>query len=103
MLRRTGVDPKPRVFDAYMHMKAYLRPLVKTHPLTGRKSIFIASHAFGVPGLSPEESEKLLDGLAEHACQPPRLYKHTWKQGDLVIWDNRCFMHRARPPNDPTE
>lgn len=102
MLRRTGVNPKPR-HDEVMHMKAYLRPLVKTHSETGRKSIFLASHAFGIPGLTPEESEKLLDGLADFACQAPRTYKHSWEPGDLVIWDNRCFMHRARPAVDPTE
>lgn len=75
---------------------------MKTHPETGRKSLFLASHAFGVPGLSPLESEKLLDDLAKHACQAPRVYTHNWKVGDLLLWDNRCFMHRARP-YDPTE
>jgi len=102
MLRRTGVDPKVRQ-DELMHMKAYLRPLVKTHSETGWKSIFLASHAFGIPGLAPEESEKLPDGLAEFACQAPRLYKHSWEPGDLVTWDNRCFMHRARSAVDPSE
>jgi len=81
---------------------AYLRPLVKVHPETGRKSIFNPSHAFGIPGLAPEESEELLDGLMDFACQAPRTYKHSWQPGDLIVWDNRCFMHRARP-YDPNQ
>lgn len=74
-----------------------LRPLVKVHPVTGRKSLFIGRHAYGIPGLTPEESEKLLDALVTFACQPPRTYKHSWSPGDVVVWDNRCVLHRARP------
>lgn len=47
--------------------------------------------------MSKEESKALLAKLMEDACRPPRLYKHTWTPGDLVVWDNRCLMHRARP------
>lgn len=74
-----------------------LRPLVKVHPATGRPSLFIGRHAYGIPGLDPEESEKLLDDLVAFACQPPRTYTHNWQPGDVVIWDNRCVLHRARP------
>ena len=74
-----------------------LRPLEKVHPVTGRKSLFIGRHAYGIPGLAPDESEKLLDDLVTFACQPPRTYKHTWQPGDIVVWDNRCVLHRARP------
>lgn len=74
-----------------------LRPLVKIHPVTGRKSLFIGSHAYGIPGLDPEESEQLLDSLVAFACQPPRTYMHAWRPGDVVVWDNRCVLHRARP------
>ncbi len=74
-----------------------LRPLVKTHPVTGRPSLFIGRHAYGIPGFDPAESSKLLDELLEFACQPPRLYLHSWQPGDIVIWDNRCVLHRARP------
>lgn len=76
---------------------APLRPLVKVHPETGRKSIYTGRHAHNIPGMTPEESQALLDDLLEWACQPPRTYKHTWSVGDLVVWDNRCMMHRARP------
>jgi alpha-ketoglutarate-dependent taurine dioxygenase len=73
-----------------------LRPLVKVHPATGRKSLFIGRHAYGIPGLAPEESEKLLDGLVTFACRAPRTYSHAWQPGDVVVWDNRCVLHRAR-------
>ncbi len=74
-----------------------LRPLVKMHPVTGRKALFIGRHAYGIPGLEPDDSEKLLDGLVRFACQAPRTYSHTWQPGDVVVWDNRCVLHRARP------
>jgi alpha-ketoglutarate-dependent taurine dioxygenase len=74
-----------------------LRPLVKTHFVTGRPSLFIGRHAYGIPGLSENESEKLLDELMEFACQAPRTYQHEWQAGDIVVWDNRCLLHRARP------
>ena len=76
---------------------APLRPLIKTHPETGRKSIYTGRHAYGIPGMDPTESETLLDELLDWACQPPRVFRHSWQPGDLVVWDNRCLMHRARP------
>jgi alpha-ketoglutarate-dependent taurine dioxygenase len=74
-----------------------LRPLVKIHPETGRPTLAIGRHAYGVTGLEPAESERLLDELCAFACQPPRIYHHVWSAGDVVVWDNRCLMHRARP------
>ena len=76
---------------------APLRPLVKTHPATGRKSLFIGRHAFRIPGMEDKEALELLDGLLEFACQEPRTYAHSWTPGDLMIWDNRCILHRACP------
>ena len=76
---------------------APLRPVVKVHPETGRKSLYTGRHAYGIPGLSEEESETLLRETLEQACQPPRVYAHTWEVGDIVVWDNRCVMHRACP------
>jgi alpha-ketoglutarate-dependent taurine dioxygenase len=77
--------------------EAPLRPLVKTHPETGRKSLAIGRHAYGIPGLSGPESEALLAELVEAACQPPRVWHHRWTAGDVVLWDNRCLLHRAMP------
>jgi alpha-ketoglutarate-dependent taurine dioxygenase len=74
-----------------------LRPLVKVHPETGRKSLLIGRHAHDIPGLTPEESATLLQELIDFACQPPRTYHHDWRPGDVVIWDNRCLLHQATP------
>jgi alpha-ketoglutarate-dependent taurine dioxygenase len=74
-----------------------LRPLVKTHPETGRKSLLIGRHAHNIPGLEPAESERLLDELVDFACRPPRVHHHSWTPGDVVIWDNRCLLHQATP------
>ena len=76
---------------------APLRPLVKTHPVTGRKSLFIGRHAYRIPGLDDGEAQGLLDDLVSFACRPPRTLSHHWRAGDVVIWDNRCVLHRARP------
>lgn len=81
----------------YHDKGAPLRPLVKMHPVTGRKVLCIGRHTYRIPGMEDEEALKLLDGLIESAAQPPRVYTHTWTVGDLLIWDNRCVMHRARP------
>ena len=74
-----------------------LRPLVKTHPETGRKSLLIGRHAHNIPGMDPGESERLLESLAAFACRPPRVHYHRWSPGDVVVWDNRCLLHRAMP------
>ena len=74
-----------------------LRPLVKIHPETGRPNLVIGRHAYGIPGLDPDESERLLDRLNEQACQPPRVHYHRWEVGDAVVWDNRRLMHQATP------
>lgn len=78
-----------------MSEPAQLRPLVKVHPATGRRALFIGRHAHAIPGLEPAESERLLDELLAFACQPPRVLRHRWTPGDLVVWDNRCVLHRA--------
>ncbi len=73
-----------------------LRPLVKIHPETGVPSLAVGRHAFGIPGLAPEESAELIQGLIEYAVgDERRVYQHRWTQGDVVVWDNRCLMHRA--------
>ena len=74
-----------------------LRPLVKIHPETSRPALLIGRHAYGIPGLQPDASERLLTELVEFACQPPRIYHHHWTPGDAVVWDNRCLLHRACP------
>ena len=81
----------------YHDKGAPLRPLVKTHPVTGRKSLFIGRHAYRIPGLEDGEAQDLLDDLLAFAARPPRVHGHDWRPGDVIIWDNRCVLHRARP------
>ncbi len=70
--------------------------IVRTHPGSGRKTLYLASHARDIPGMGLPEALLLLNDLIDHATQAPFVYTHRWRQGDLVIWDNRCTMHRAR-------
>jgi alpha-ketoglutarate-dependent 2,4-dichlorophenoxyacetate dioxygenase len=70
--------------------------MVRTHPGSGRKSIYLSSHAGRIRGMEEPEARMLLLDLNEFATQREFVYTHTWKVGDLVMWDNRCTMHRAR-------
>ena len=81
----------------YHTQGAPLRPLVKKHPVTGRNALCIGRHAYKIPNMKDEDALALLDELLENACQSPRIYKHKWSPGDLIIWDNRCVLHRACP------
>jgi alpha-ketoglutarate-dependent 2,4-dichlorophenoxyacetate dioxygenase len=71
--------------------------LIRVHPSTGRKSLFLASHAGRIVGWPTAEAMGFLKDLIEHATQRQFVYSHRWSVGDLVMWDNRCTMHRGRP------
>ncbi|MGE0223024.1 MAG: TauD/TfdA dioxygenase family protein [Acetobacteraceae bacterium] len=70
--------------------------MVRTHPGSGRKSLYLSSHAGRIRGMEEPEARMLLLDLTEFATQPQFVHTHVWKVGDLVMWDNRCTMHRAR-------
>lgn len=76
--------------------------LVRTHPSTGRKSLFLSSHAGEIEGMSLPEARMLLLDLTEFATQPRFVYSHAWRLHDLLMWDNQATMHRGRP-FDPAE
>jgi alpha-ketoglutarate-dependent 2,4-dichlorophenoxyacetate dioxygenase len=84
--------------------KAMFKPvrqrLVRTHPVTGRKSLYLSSHAGAILGMPMPEARMLLNDLKEHATQPRFVYVHKWTLYDLVIWDNRQTMHRVRRYDD---
>jgi alpha-ketoglutarate-dependent 2,4-dichlorophenoxyacetate dioxygenase len=84
-----------------------LRPvqhrLVITHPVTGRKSLYLSSHIGGIVGWPVPEARAFIRDLMEHATQPEFTYAHHWRVHDLVMWDNRTVMHRARPFADLQE
>src|SRR5437867_915940 len=70
--------------------------LVRTHPVTGRKSLYLSAHAGAIVGMPMAEARILLRDLTEHATHPRFVYVHTWRPWDLVMWDNRQMMHRVR-------
>lgn len=70
-------------------------PIVRTHPITGRKSLFVSPHfTKSILGLSESESREILDKLITHVVQPRFVWTHRWQVGDLLVWDNRPTMHR---------
>jgi taurine dioxygenase len=81
--------------DDVREMPGPVHPIVRTHPLTGRKALYLGRR-FGayIPGLPLAQSEALCDELFATANDPSRVWSQTWQVGDLVIWDNRCTMHR---------
>ena len=75
--------------------------VVRVHPETGRKSLFVGRHASHIVGEEVDTSRALLRDLTSSACRAPRGHTHRWQPGDLVMWDNRCVLHRGRPwPDD---
>ena len=73
-----------------------IHPIVRTHPETGRKALYLNPNRMErIVGLERAESDRLLDELTAHATQPRYQYRHKWRQGDILIWDNRCTMHKA--------
>ena len=83
--------------------KPVIQPLVRTHPATGRKSLFLASHAGRIVGWPIADAKLLLEELTEIATQREYVYTHKWKHYDLVMWDNRRTMHRATRFEDTKE
>jgi alpha-ketoglutarate-dependent 2,4-dichlorophenoxyacetate dioxygenase len=83
-------------------LKGAIHPLVRTLPRSQRKSLYVASHASRIIDWPVPEGRLLLRDLIEHATQPQFVYRHVWRDHDLVIWDNRATMHRARPFADTT-
>ncbi|WP_428677266.1 TauD/TfdA dioxygenase family protein [Reyranella sp.] len=71
--------------------------VVRTHPGSHRKTLYLAAHASHIIGLPVADGRLIILDLIEHATQPRFVHAHRWAKGDLVIWDNRCTMHRARP------
>jgi alpha-ketoglutarate-dependent 2,4-dichlorophenoxyacetate dioxygenase len=94
-------------FDLTQEERATMRPvrqrLVRTHPVTGRKSLYLASHIGTIVGWPVPEARAFIRDLMEHATQRQFVYSHAWRVNDLAMWDNRTVMHRARRFNDLKE
>ena len=72
-------------------------PLVRANPINGRLALFMGAHASHIEGMPVGEGRALLKELLDHATQPEFVYRHDWRKGDLVVWDNRAVLHRATP------
>jgi taurine dioxygenase len=75
-------------------------PLVRTIPETGQKALFMGEHASHIEGRPMAEGRALLDRLTAHAIEERFVYRHKWRSGDMLMWDNRCLLHRANPNFD---
>jgi alpha-ketoglutarate-dependent 2,4-dichlorophenoxyacetate dioxygenase len=86
--------------DEAAKLKGAIHPVVRTLPRSSRRSLYVASHASRIVDWPIPEGRLLLLDLIEHATRPELVYRHAWRHGDFVIWDNRATMHRARPFDD---
>ena len=79
------------------------QPVVRVHPESGRKALYIGEKVKRFDGLTEEESRPLIDYLVRHATRPEFVYRHQWRKNDIVVWDNRCTMHQALGDFDETQ
>ncbi len=86
--------------EIFRELPPVTQALVRHHPASGRTSLYLASHASHIVGWPVEEGRALIEELIAFATQPQFVHQHRWRVGDLVIWDNRCTMHRGRPYDD---
>ena len=93
---RKGVTARQLTAEEEEILPEVLHPIVRTHPETGRKALYLNRNRMDrIPGMEHDECEALLDELVEHATREKYQYRHKWRTGDIVIWDNRCTMHKA--------
>jgi len=97
---RRNTNATPATEEQKAERPPVTHPLVRTHPDTKDKTLYLGMHVSHIHGLPREESVSLLAELSEHTTQPQFVYTHRWRKGDYVMWDNRCLLHRARPNYD---
>jgi taurine dioxygenase len=79
------------------------QPVVRVHPETGRKALYLGEKVKRFDGMTEEESKPLIDYLNRHATRPEFVYRHQWRENDIVVWDNRCALHQALGDFDETQ
>ena len=103
-IKKLLTDKKAFYKNAYINQPAVAHPLVRIHPATGKKALFVNIHrAIGVDGLAEKEALSLLEFLYQHATKPEFVYQHKWCDGDLLIWNNPTTMHCATSIDDTQE
>lgn len=89
---------KPFTAELMKKTPDVVHPLVLTHPVTGRKSLYFdASTLTGIVGMSAEEGQRVIDRVAPHVTHDDFMYTHVWETGDVLMWDNGCLLHRREP------
>jgi taurine dioxygenase len=102
MLSRLVGSPPPTA-EEQARMPPVWHPMVRRHPVSGRKSLYISSiYNDGVEGMDDAAARRLIEDLSEFAAQPKYMYRHVWEPHDVLMWDNRCTVH-AVTPHDPEE
>jgi taurine dioxygenase len=91
--RRHGEDPMTEA--QRKEVPPVDHPIVRTHPETGRKCIFLGDHAEWIQGMGYDEGRAFIEDLNERAVSLARKYTHSWRPGDFIVWDNRCLQHKA--------
>ena len=99
---RINSGSRPATAEENRSAPPVAHPLVRTHPETGRKGLYLGNHTSHIEGLAAEEGRALLAELLAHATDERFVYRHRWRPGDLVMWDNRCLVHRASDDFDFT-
>jgi alpha-ketoglutarate-dependent 2,4-dichlorophenoxyacetate dioxygenase len=98
--KKVGLDPHSITPERRALRPAVPQVLVRTHPVNGRKSLYLASHITRIFGMDETRARPLVEELMAHATQPRFIYTHHWAVNDVVMWDNRCTMHRGRPHDE---
>jgi alpha-ketoglutarate-dependent taurine dioxygenase len=92
--RRTGGAALPPEISGGLPPISH--PLVRCHPETGEESLYVSDHIYGIEGREPEAGRALVQELVAWCTRPERVYRHRWQAGDVLLWDNRCMLHRAQ-------
>lgn len=100
---RANTFSRPAPEEEKQERPPVVHPIVRTHPITGRKLLYIGHHTSHIVELSYGEGRALLYQLLDFATLPHRTYTHRWRPGDLVMWDNRCLLHRGMRDFDMTK
>ena len=91
--RRHGHDPMSEAQKKAVPPVAH--PLLRSHPETGRQCLFLGDHAESIEGMEYAQGRALVDEVNALAVECGRIYRHHWRPGELIVWDNRCLLHRA--------
>jgi alpha-ketoglutarate-dependent 2,4-dichlorophenoxyacetate dioxygenase len=94
---RNRINPELMTQAEYDELPPVKQIMVRDIPETGKKSLYVGSHAGAIVGMPDDEAKQLIDELVAFATAPERVYTHTWRANDVVLWDNRAVVHRGRP------